>query len=168
MLDVRPLPKEQLTGRRGLPKLAAANGVPFLRVKKPQSAFLGRVLRDKAGQKARRFDRLKECEEGKDAGGAEGEWEGLLESVGGFKDVERGNGWSVGEKSWVEDTERERREVNRVVVREQKKWLEMGRVMMGVQEGERDLWAQEREQKKEQKLEAKRVINGWEAGWQGR
>lgn len=69
------MPKEKLTGRRVVPTLTAAQWVPFLRFKKPQSRFLGRVLRDKIMQKNKRWEGILRCDEGMDAGEAEGSWE---------------------------------------------------------------------------------------------
>jgi hypothetical protein len=62
VLDVRPLPREKLTGRRQIPILAHATGVPFLRFKKPQSPFLSRVLRNKLEQKHRLFQSIKQLD----------------------------------------------------------------------------------------------------------
>jgi hypothetical protein len=64
-----------LTGRRVVPTLTACQWVPFLRFKKPQSRFLGRVLRDKVRQKNKRWEGIMRCDEGMDAGEAEGNWE---------------------------------------------------------------------------------------------
>lgn len=75
VLDIRPLPKEKLSGRRVVPTLTAAQWVPFLRFKKPQSRFLGRVLRDKIMQKNKRWEGILRCDEGMDAGEAQGSWE---------------------------------------------------------------------------------------------
>jgi hypothetical protein len=78
VLDVRPLPKEQLSGRRRVPILTAANWLPFLRFKRPQSRFLGRVLRDKLEQKKGRWEGMEGCDGWVEVGESEGVWEGVV------------------------------------------------------------------------------------------
>lgn len=45
----------QVSGARKVPVLASANGVPFLRLTKPQPAALSRVLRQKLARRIGRF-----------------------------------------------------------------------------------------------------------------
>ncbi|KAF2657534.1 hypothetical protein K491DRAFT_594887 [Lophiostoma macrostomum CBS 122681] len=54
VLNVRPYTK--VSGPRHVPVLCSANGVPFLRLKKPQPPSLSRVLRQKLARKIMRFD----------------------------------------------------------------------------------------------------------------
>ncbi|KAE9377225.1 hypothetical protein N431DRAFT_542608 [Stipitochalara longipes BDJ] len=75
VLETRPLPASQLTGRRHIPILTSCNWIPFLRFKKPQSRFLGRVLRDKLAQKVKRWDTMDKADDAMDVGEAEGVWE---------------------------------------------------------------------------------------------
>jgi hypothetical protein len=115
------LPKEKLTGRRVVPTLTASQWVPFLRFKKPQSRFLGRVLRDKLMQKNKRWEGIMRCDEGMDVGEAQGSWESAISSEArrelALAEVEQRfesmRGW-VGEedseklkrlKSWLEEGE---------------------------------------------------------------
>jgi hypothetical protein len=58
LLEQLPRPKSKLTGRRHVPVLVNANLFPFLRIKKPQSPFLSRVLNDKIIQRQKRRDNL--------------------------------------------------------------------------------------------------------------
>lgn len=53
MLNVRPYAK--VNGPRQVPILSSANGVPFLRLTKPQPANLSRVLRQKLDRRLERF-----------------------------------------------------------------------------------------------------------------
>lgn len=54
VLNVRPYAK--VSGPRHVPVLASANGVPFLRLTKPQPPALSRVLRQRIQQKINLFD----------------------------------------------------------------------------------------------------------------
>lgn len=53
VLAVRPYPR--VTGQRRVPVLASANGIPFLRLTKPQPASLSRVLRQKLARRMATF-----------------------------------------------------------------------------------------------------------------
>ncbi|KAF2496348.1 hypothetical protein BU16DRAFT_459841 [Lophium mytilinum] len=53
-LEERPRPT--VSGRRGIPKLASATGVPFLRFTKPQPRNLSRIIRQKLEDKIKRFE----------------------------------------------------------------------------------------------------------------
>ncbi|KAJ4296649.1 hypothetical protein N0V90_006697 [Kalmusia sp. IMI 367209] len=53
VLNVRPFAKT--SGPRHVPILASANGVPFLRIKKPQPPALSRILRQKLERRINRF-----------------------------------------------------------------------------------------------------------------
>jgi hypothetical protein len=52
----RPLPRSALTGKRHVPHLILAAGTPFLQIKKPQPAYLSRVIRDKKERQQTRVD----------------------------------------------------------------------------------------------------------------
>src|SRR6266567_8487297 len=55
MLAIRPRPS--VPGTRHIPVIASANGLPFLRFKKPQPANLSRVLNQKLDARNKGFDR---------------------------------------------------------------------------------------------------------------
>lgn len=55
-------PYAQVTGQRQVPRIASANGVPFLRLTKPQPAALSRVLRQKLDRRIERFHRRVELQ----------------------------------------------------------------------------------------------------------
>jgi hypothetical protein len=55
-------PYAQVTGQRQIPRIASANGVPFLRLTKPQPAALSRVLRQKLDRRIERFHRRVELQ----------------------------------------------------------------------------------------------------------
>ncbi|KAI1436521.1 hypothetical protein GGR50DRAFT_226933 [Xylaria sp. CBS 124048] len=58
----RPRPLSELggSGRRQIPRLDLADGVPFLRIKKPQPALLSRVLRQKIVRRVKRVESAKQ------------------------------------------------------------------------------------------------------------
>ncbi|KAF2813397.1 uncharacterized protein BDZ99DRAFT_460645 [Mytilinidion resinicola] len=49
-------PRPTVSGRRGIPKLVSASGVPFLRFTKPQPRNLSRIIRQKIDGKNKRFE----------------------------------------------------------------------------------------------------------------
>ncbi|KAF1930819.1 uncharacterized protein M421DRAFT_57499 [Didymella exigua CBS 183.55] len=55
-------PYTQVTGQRQVPRIASANGIPFLRLSKPQPAALSRVLRQKLDRRIERFHRRVELQ----------------------------------------------------------------------------------------------------------
>ncbi|KZM28442.1 uncharacterized protein EKO05_0001595 [Ascochyta rabiei] len=60
VLKVRPY--ANVSGPRKVPVIASANGVPFLRLTKPQPAALSRVLRQKLARRVARFHRKVELD----------------------------------------------------------------------------------------------------------
>ncbi|KAE8453677.1 hypothetical protein EG329_009188 [Mollisiaceae sp. DMI_Dod_QoI] len=102
VVDIRPLPKEKLTGRRHVPKLVGIHGIyPFLRIKKPQSPFISRIFRTKIKRKQRRYTRIDEMEGLKEMGEWEDIWDkaiedpGAVDRDGGGRDI---NGAEVHER----------------------------------------------------------------------
>jgi len=55
-LNVRP--RKTVSGVRRVPILCSANGVPFLRLKKPQPVSLSRILRQKIDRRQKVFDQM--------------------------------------------------------------------------------------------------------------
>jgi hypothetical protein len=78
VLEVRPRPLSELSGPRHVPILTTANGLPFLRFKKPQSSFLSRVLRDKLNQRQRLQNHMMRLEPDIVWAAHEDEWERLV------------------------------------------------------------------------------------------
>jgi hypothetical protein len=190
VLDIRPLPKEQLSGRRKVPTLTAANWLPFLRFKRPQSRYLGRVLRDKLEQKIRRWGAVEECDAMMEVGESEGVWEGKIArqvrkelALAGEGRLEAGEERVREMRQWLEDGEgkeyggskerfyaktggeggKERRSMWAAeaarqkwvlwekVSRENKLSLERGKRMLEIVERERELWLQERQERRDEK-----------------
>lgn len=85
LIDQRPRPKSQITNVRHVPKLASANSFPFLRIKKPQPAFLSRVLKDKIVQRQKRFDAVDKLDDLATMAKAEEHWDALAGIRDNFK-----------------------------------------------------------------------------------
>ena len=169
LVDVRPLPLEKLYGRRHVPTLTHANGYPFLRTSKPQSAFLSRMLRNKIDSKDQRHKRLQNYEKDVEVGKDEEAWEGLVGRV-----LEREVGiwareeWMGSEDrdsgqvrgSWFEESLRAKEEVKYYLWEDLQKAKKLGDRMTEVVESERRLWWQERGRRRIEKKAAKKEKGG--------
>ncbi|KAK3062886.1 hypothetical protein LTS18_003174 [Coniosporium uncinatum] len=78
LLGSRPRPARDVKGRRHIPHMVNANGVPFLRFKRPQPENLTRLLRSKMESKFKRVEREQELE---------GYWVPLAEGEDGWDEV---------------------------------------------------------------------------------
>ena len=91
VLNNRPYAK--VTGQRQVPRIASANGVPFLRLTKPQPAALSRVLRQKLDRRIERFHRRVELQNyWLPLAQQEDEWDELV--LPQLKKREDGNKWA--------------------------------------------------------------------------
>lgn len=79
-------PLTTLSGRRRVPKLVNANRVPFLRLKKPQSPFVSRIIRDIIDTRERRISLAKRLEEQLPLAMHEDEWDKILFDHFGLKE----------------------------------------------------------------------------------
>ncbi|KAL5315490.1 hypothetical protein ACEPPN_016358 [Leptodophora sp. 'Broadleaf-Isolate-01'] len=163
--DMRPLPLEKLSGNRHVPSLAIATHAPFLRFKKEQSPYLSRVLSQKVKQRQKRNNWMDELATEVEMGVWEGEWEdNVLEAVMGegrwreSEELER-EGWGD-EDGWEREPARSKVLVYKDMGREYKRAKELADRLVGVVEKEKELWEQERRDRKE----AKRVAKGFENG----
>ncbi|KAH8784137.1 hypothetical protein F5882DRAFT_356628 [Hyaloscypha sp. PMI_1271] len=157
VLDIRPLPKEQLSGMRKVPTLTAANWLPFLRFKRPQSRYLGRVLRDKLEQKIRRWGAIEECDSMMEVGESEGVWEGKVARQV-RKELAKERFFAKGEEGgkerrsmWAAEAARQKWVLWEKVSKENKLSLEKGEKMLEIVERERELWLQERQERRDEK-----------------
>ena len=92
--DTPPLlesrPRLHVAGRRRVPVLVNGNGTPFLRIKKPQPAFLSKVLRDRTAIRQKRVDTVQRLEKELVLAKDEDEWDGILRTVAGWEDPDYG------------------------------------------------------------------------------
>lgn len=98
VLNVRPYAKT--SGPRHVPILASANGVPFLRLRKPQPESLSRVIRQKLARRMKDFDDKILCSHyWVPLASYEDEWDLILEQQCGF-DEEDAMGHQGSELTW--------------------------------------------------------------------
>lgn len=71
-------PRPYVSGRRRVPKFVVSQGVPFLRIKKPQPPSLSRALRSKAANRWKRIVRHERLSEELTAAEAEDKWDHLV------------------------------------------------------------------------------------------
>ncbi|KAI9794683.1 MAG: hypothetical protein M1833_007399 [Piccolia ochrophora] len=157
-------PHLHLTGRRHVPTLVSAGGNPMLRIKKPQSPFLSRVLRDKVAARQKQFDRLMGLEGEIEEAEMEDEWDVL---VGGGEEWEPRWVWPLEEEKlkvedWLREDERKK-------VALSQKFLEIVDKETGLRDEEkreaaRRKWERWRVRKGMRKMEEKQGIDG-EGGW---
>ncbi len=164
MLDIRPAPFEKLTARRRLPHIAVTGGYPLLRLGKPQSPFLSRVLRDKLKQKQKELDRAQELELQEEIGRTEDEWEAVVERTTRRVLYREGPDGLQPKKSWRTDTRGERARIQQDFTRETRKAREAGERMARIVEKEKALAQEERKLRKHLKLEAKKARKLQEKG----
>lgn len=96
VLNVRPYHK--VSGPRHVPILCSANGVPFLRLKKPQPPSLSRMLRFKIDQRQKVFDqKVLFVNYWLPIARQEDEWDDILERESGTQVTNKD------ERSWVSE-----------------------------------------------------------------
>ncbi|PBP26934.1 DNA repair protein [Diplocarpon rosae] len=167
--ESRPLPLARISNIRHVPSLVVATWLPFLRFKKPQSPFLSRVLKAKITQKNRRIQRLEEMTEMIEMGDAEDIWD---DTILRQMEKERGTegvmelvqaGWDEGE-SWCTESQYCKWVVSKSIEREHVRASVLGKKMLRIVEREKELWAEEKRQRKraknKKKLDAKKARMG--------
>ena len=76
----RPLPLSEIkSGRRRVPNLVSAQGIPFLRYSKPQPVSLSRVLRQKQSWTLQKWEQKKELEYDLVIANWEDQWDDIIE-----------------------------------------------------------------------------------------
>jgi hypothetical protein len=174
LLDIRPLPLEQLSGRRHVPALTQTNGYAFLRTRKPQSPYLSRVLRDKIKQKDKRFNTVYKLERDIEDGNDESKWEEIVleqlkkEGKGkGEREWREGVGsdWGRGDGTWVAASVRARMQIMDCLNFDLRRAREHGERLTEVWVKERKLWRQERGRRRREKhLEKKQMKEATKVG----
>lgn len=74
----RPVPLEQLSGKRHVPILASANSIPFLRIKKPQPESLSAYLSKRIKTRQKRHDMRQRLEAEVDFARHEDTWDSIV------------------------------------------------------------------------------------------
>ncbi|KAK3079304.1 hypothetical protein LTS18_005190 [Coniosporium uncinatum] len=130
LLGSRPRPARDVKGRRHIPHVVNANGVPFLRFKRPQPENLTRLLRSKMENKFRRVEREQELE---------GYWVPLAGGEDGWDEVlERCCGPLPTTTRWKQEEGKAVRETKWVDVYKQALW-DVRRAVKETERGNREL-----------------------------
>jgi hypothetical protein len=165
----RPLPLDEIKGgKRRVPNLVSAQGIPFLRYSKPQPISLSRVIRQKQDRDQKKWTRQESLKGDIIIAQWEDEWD---EIVAGLKAEEQARGKgnvrppldSDGRKeaggpeaSWKHEMVVAEGELYQQIKRNDWKNAEMGRKMWEIVVKERELAAQEkREAKIQRRIERK-------------
>ncbi|RDL41813.1 uncharacterized protein BP5553_01792 [Venustampulla echinocandica] len=164
VLDIRPLPKEQLTGRRHVPHIRFINAerTAFLMFKKPQSPYLSRVLKQVNKARIGRLQFLEDVEEDIQVARLEAEWETLVEEAAKAEGqdpqvVRKGDKeWGASE-AWTRDLARERRAVQRRLSASHVKAGEIAVRMMDIKDEEERLLREEKKEEKHKKNEERKA-----------
>lgn len=138
----RPFPK--VSGRRRVPHLVVTSGFPFLRIKKPQSQFLGRIIRDDIRLFHKRVALFQKLQAYSQLGYNEDRWDEILESMCGI-DGDRDVG------SWIFSAYKSKQEVGEVITKHRQQRLDMAQKMQEIVEKEQALADQERLQRMNEK-----------------
>lgn len=146
----RPHPLPQLSGKRHVPVLFSANGIPVLRIKKPQPQSLSNFLQHRIQQRQRRHDRKHWLREQIEFAKYEDLWDKLVENENGLK-AQDGDGTAAKEPSWVTAFQEAHKEVEYRLKLEGKKNADMAKKMQEVVDREREAFEREREERKEAK-----------------
>jgi hypothetical protein len=154
----RPIPVEELSGRRHVPKIVGANGIPFLRFKKPQSHYLSRIIRNKVAQRMKWFDAIAVIEDDLEMAKLEDVWENAVEQlarkemgVSGLKD-EPGSSNRKREVTFEGILLDEKNKLNTSISRSQAAVQQTAEKLLDIVDAETELYQQERQQRKHAKM----------------
>lgn len=146
VLESRPRPLSELSGPRHIPILTVANGVPFLRFKKPQSPFLSRVLRDKINQRQKFLDHTKRLEPDIVWAADEDEWEQLVDGKTAPRDG----------VSFENEMTRAKKQPEKRFIEVQVKAIHVAKRMLKIVEEEKRLFEEERIQRQNERSRRRR------------
>ncbi|KAK1059003.1 hypothetical protein LTR74_012979 [Friedmanniomyces endolithicus] len=139
----RPLPLAQLKGgKRRVPVLYNAQGVPVLRLSKPQPAALSGYINHRAEVKQKRHDTRHRLTEELAGARWEDGWDGILERETGVREGDEEGGRGKGSR-WTQEISSAREEVGRKLSEDAEKRRVIGQRMQGVVDRETALAGQE-------------------------
>jgi hypothetical protein len=132
-------PHQQVSGIRQVPILAAANGIPFLRLKKPQPHSLSRILRQKLDARNKNFtERTLLSNYWLPIAGQEDRWDDILRDQTSLEDAEPEVRW----KTAVRDSFAENRIVYEKMI---SKDIMIAKKMQSIVDQEKILAAEEKQ-----------------------
>jgi hypothetical protein len=140
VLESRPRPFSELTGRRHVPILTNASYLPYLRFKKPQSPYLSRVLRDKLEQRQKQMDHIDRLEMDLRWAADEDAWDKLVDHRFGRI-----------EQSWQTELLTAKKELWTRLNVQSKRAKETARRMLSIVDEEKRLYEEERKVRKMEK-----------------
>ena len=149
-LFARPHPLSALKPgtRRKVPVLVNANGIPFLRLKKPQPLGLSYVIRRKIEIRQKRFDRMYALEEAIALAQAEEMWDEFLKMNldGESAETKQRVYDSMGEDDpgWTEELQAQLEEVREHLNKAARARIQLAARMQGVVDRERELAKKEK------------------------
>ena len=171
-LFARPHPLPQLSGKRHVPVLFSANGIPILRIKKPQPEALSGFIKHRITQRQRRHDRRHWLMEQISFAEYEDMWDDIVErEVGVGSGGGDGGGEGIWEEpTWAEEFENAKSEVDWLIRAEARKNVAVAARMQGVVDREREAFERERRERKEarrMKKDGRRGVEGAEQAEEG-
>jgi hypothetical protein len=160
----RPLPLSEIKGgKRRVPDLISARGVPFLRYSKPQPISLSRVIRQKQDRDQKKWTQQEGLKSDIVFAQWEDEWDGIVEAqtveehcqtqskLTPSQASEGDAGDGVREESWKHEIVLAEGELYRQIKESGMKNAELGRKMWEIVVKERELAAQEKREAKIQR-----------------
>lgn len=126
-----------------MPKFVTTDEVPFLRIKKPQSPFLSRIIRDLREKKQRRIDDMARIRDGLVLAKEEDAWDRL---VGAATTDAR-----VWEESWEVPLRSAAKETMKKKVSRQLKSVELAKRMLEIVDREKEMYEEELGQRKRER-----------------
>ncbi|KAK5010390.1 hypothetical protein LTR28_010182 [Elasticomyces elasticus] len=158
----RPLPLDQLSGLRHVPKLVNAQKLPMLRLKKPQPHILSQIISHHAHQRERRHELMQSLQSQLSLADAEDAWDVIVEretGVGAGSSVAHRKG--VEEPDWKEAFVLGVRELGDLLSAEREGNRKMAERMVEVVEREREMFergkAERMGRRREERIERRRV-----------
>ena len=143
----RPIPLEQLSGKRNVPVLFNANGFPVLRIKKPQPESLSRYIRQRIEQRHAWHERRQRLYEDYTTATREDEWDRILAQAHGVS--------PSGEPNWRRAVDAAIDEVHGKLDQMKVKNRVMAEKMQAVVDREQELFEKEALERKARKRQEK-------------
>ena len=149
-------PVSVISGRRYIPKLVNANGIPFLRFKKPQSPCLSGIIRHKVKRRQKLFHCLHALKDSLVLARQEDQWDEVLFTRYGISEI--GKGFKkASESSWVTAISDEMGEISRTLRDDHAKSCQIARKMFDIIQKEKALAQAEKVQRSREKKSARRL-----------
>ena len=140
-------PYLEISGRRHIPKLIWANGIPMLRFKKPQSTFLSRIITSKIKQKDRSITSFHKLEHFIDLAIMEDTWDEILRREFGAAVTKL----SEQDGSWAQELLYTKQERHEALTAATEKTQQLAERMHEIVLAEKQLAAEEKAQRRREK-----------------